>query len=103
MKLSYKQDPLARIWHDSKPEMNQIRALLEWYILKTFQRYLTISNIFFQQMTEPFIAQTIFNADKSVDTFFMLGGLFTAFGILSQMQKTKRFNILYYYIHRIIR
>ena len=59
--------------------------------------------MFFFQMTNKLIQQTIFNADKSVDSFFMIGGMFLTFGFLNQMEKTKRFNVLMYCLHRFLR
>ena len=54
-------------------------------------------------MTNKFIQQTVFNADKSVDSFFMIGGLLVTYGLLNQMKKTGKFNAIYFYLHRIVR
>ena len=54
-------------------------------------------------MSSKVIQQTIFNGDKSVDTFFMVGGLLVAYGMLNQMEKTNKFKPVYFYVHRIVR
>ncbi|CAL4105049.1 unnamed protein product, partial [Meganyctiphanes norvegica] len=47
--------------------------------------------------------QIIGNADISVDSFFFLSGLLVAYGVLREMKKTGKLNIIMFYVHRIIR
>ena len=54
-------------------------------------------------MTNKLIQQTIFNGDKSVDTFFTIGGMLVAYGLLNQVEKKGKFRAVYYYVHRIVR
>ena len=54
-------------------------------------------------MTELLIQQTLLNAEKSVDTFFVLSGIFVTLGLLNQLQKNGRINYLSYYLQRILR
>ncbi|CAL4184688.1 unnamed protein product, partial [Meganyctiphanes norvegica] len=47
--------------------------------------------------------QIIQNGDISVDSFFFLSGLLIAYGVLREMKKTGKLNIIMFYVHRIIR
>lgn len=51
----------------------------------------------------PYSYQLIFNAFPSVDTFFFMSGLLVAYNLTKEFQRTSRFNIPLYYIHRVIR
>ncbi|XP_042213223.1 nose resistant to fluoxetine protein 6-like [Homarus americanus] len=50
-----------------------------------------------------FLSQVLFNAYPSVDTFFFIGGLLLCSSLLRQLKNTKRFNIVLFYVHRLIR
>ncbi|XP_071532647.1 O-acyltransferase like protein-like [Panulirus ornatus] len=50
-----------------------------------------------------FLFQAIANGYPSVDTFFFIGGVLLSYNLLKQVKRTRRFNPLVFYIHRLIR
>ncbi|XP_045604426.2 nose resistant to fluoxetine protein 6 [Procambarus clarkii] len=52
---------------------------------------------------DSFFDQIANNAFPSVDTFFFVGGVLLSLSVLKQLKKNGRFNIIQFYIHRIIR
>ncbi|XP_069953827.1 nose resistant to fluoxetine protein 6 isoform X3 [Cherax quadricarinatus] len=55
------------------------------------------------KLTKKVAFQVIANADVSVDTFFFMSGLLVSAGLLRRVTSTGKFNVLQYYIHRIVR
>ncbi|KAK8406205.1 hypothetical protein O3P69_007137, partial [Scylla paramamosain] len=51
----------------------------------------------------PYFYQIILNGYPSVDTFFFMSGLLVSYNLTKEFQRTSRFNILLYYVHRFIR
>lgn len=52
---------------------------------------------------ENILAQAILNGYPSVDTFFFLSGLLLSYSVLKETKRTRSFNILLFYFHRILR
>ncbi|XP_042239497.1 nose resistant to fluoxetine protein 6-like isoform X2 [Homarus americanus] len=50
-----------------------------------------------------FLFQAISNAFVSVDTFFFMSGLLVTYSTMREMKRTGKFNIILFYVHRIIR
>ncbi|XP_069986465.1 nose resistant to fluoxetine protein 6 isoform X2 [Penaeus vannamei] len=53
--------------------------------------------------TSGLLFQTIFNATVSTDSFFFLSGLLVTYGVLREIKRTGKLNIIMYYVHRLIR
>ncbi|KAK8406207.1 hypothetical protein O3P69_007137 [Scylla paramamosain] len=51
----------------------------------------------------PYFYQIILNGYPSVDTFFVMSGLLVAYNVTKEYQRTSKFNVPLYYIHRFIR
>ncbi|XP_076053963.1 nose resistant to fluoxetine protein 6-like [Oratosquilla oratoria] len=62
------------------------------------------SNIMsFGSKTTGLFFQIIENATVSVDSFFFLSGLLVSYGVMRELQRTGRLNVIKLYVHRLVR
>ncbi|CAL4082235.1 unnamed protein product [Meganyctiphanes norvegica] len=55
------------------------------------------------EKTDGLLFQIIRYANVVTDTFFFMGGMLVTYGLLKELEKTEKFNIIMYYVHRFIR
>ncbi|ROT65861.1 putative nose resistant to fluoxetine protein 6-like [Penaeus vannamei] len=55
------------------------------------------------QWTSGLFFQIIFNATVSTDSFLFLSGLLVSYGVLKEIKRTGKLNIIMYIVHRLIR
>ncbi|XP_071532607.1 nose resistant to fluoxetine protein 6-like isoform X2 [Panulirus ornatus] len=63
----------------------------------------TANLITFTKWTNGLLFQVITNGYPSVDTFFFLSGMLVTYSLMKELKKTNRFNIILFYVHRLIR
>lgn len=75
-----------------------------WVIYGHMQFYgTTLNGAEEDELTEPFLFQIIRYANVVTDTFFFMGGMLVAYGLLRELERTGKFNIIMYYVHRLVR
>nr|XP_027234865.1 nose resistant to fluoxetine protein 6-like [Penaeus vannamei] len=68
-----------------------------------FDMYFTVNLLHIEKWTSGLLFQTIFNATVSTDSFFFLSGLLVTYGVLREIKRTGKLNIIMFYVHRLIR
>ncbi|XP_042885812.1 nose resistant to fluoxetine protein 6-like [Penaeus japonicus] len=79
---------------------------MTWVILGhqyVFDTLFSVNLQHLQRWTSNLIFQVISNASLSTDSFFFLSGLLVSYGVLKEVKRTGRIDIIMYYVHRIIR
>ncbi|XP_037787933.1 LOW QUALITY PROTEIN: nose resistant to fluoxetine protein 6-like [Penaeus monodon] len=68
-----------------------------------FDIYVAVNSLDLQKWTSGLLFQVIFNATVSTDSFFFLSGLLVSYGVLKEIKRTGKLNMIMYYVHRLIR
>ncbi|XP_037787613.1 nose resistant to fluoxetine protein 6-like [Penaeus monodon] len=79
---------------------------MTWVILGhqyVFDTLFSVNLQHLQKWTNSLVFQVIANASLSTDSFFFLSGLLVTYGVLKEVKRTGRVDIIMYYVHRIIR
>ncbi|XP_076053964.1 nose resistant to fluoxetine protein 6-like [Oratosquilla oratoria] len=84
-----------------------IRVLSMYWVIYAHQHFY---NIFFvgniyaaYDRSKALLFQIILNGTISVDSFFFMSGLLVSYGVMRELQRTGRLNVIKLYIHRLIR
>jgi hypothetical protein len=87
-------------FHNSWPVNNYLSSGSQVKYIMIFSKK---SDFLFFKIVEKWTAAPVLNAYLSVDSFFFLGGLLTAYVPLMELKKGRKFNIFKYYIYRYLR
>ncbi|XP_042885810.1 nose resistant to fluoxetine protein 6-like isoform X2 [Penaeus japonicus] len=68
-----------------------------------FDAFYSANLLHLGKWTNGLLFQVIFNATVSTDSFFFLSGLLVSYGVLKEVKRTGKLNIIMYYVHRLIR
>ncbi|CAL4072137.1 unnamed protein product [Meganyctiphanes norvegica] len=75
-----------------------------WVVHGHMQFFGTSLNYAIQpEKTDGLLFQIIRYANVVTDTFFFMGGMLVTYGLLRELERTGKFNIIMYYVHRLIR
>ncbi|XP_063604104.1 nose resistant to fluoxetine protein 6-like [Penaeus indicus] len=68
-----------------------------------FDVFFAVNILHLEKWTSGLLFQVIFNATVSTDSFFFLSGLLVTYGVLKEIKRTGKLNLIMYYVHRLIR
>ncbi|KAG7159223.1 Nose resistant to fluoxetine protein 6-like 2 [Homarus americanus] len=105
---------LGKIFHistNSSPTtincLHGMRVLSMTWVIYCHQQSLNVGEcaniVVILKRVNGFLFQAISNAFVSVDTFFFMSGLLVTYSTMREMKRTGKFNIILFYVHRILR